>query len=58
MKKQLLLLAAFAMLIASCAPTVPYRHNDLRGYHFGKGHHYGGKYHGARYKYNWERKLP
>jgi hypothetical protein len=57
MKKKLaMLLFAVAILTASCNYN-NYQLNDLRGYHFGKGQHYNGKYHGARYKYNWEKKV-
>lgn len=56
MKKTLLLLTACVILVMSSCATRNYRHNDLRGYHYGKGHKYSGKYHGAGYKYNWERK--
>lgn len=52
----LLLLICISLMASSCYNPVPYRRNDLRGYHFGKGNHYNGKYRGARHRYNWEQK--
>ncbi len=56
MKKLLPLLLLTVLWMSSCTVQGNYPYGDYLGrYHYGKGNHYSGKYHGSKYRYNWER---
>lgn len=48
----LILLAFFTLATMSCSYESNY--GDLRGFHYGQGNGFYGKYRGKRHRYNWE----